>query len=106
MRPLRAWLVLHVEGHVSDKRTFRPSIEKGVSQDLSEGALFGATLLLYDLHLLFVHTAAMNLELGQSTVDLFQVFCGEYKVGRFDVLLKMLDLARSGDRNDERLFGQ
>ena len=55
---------------------------------------------------LFVHTTAMNLELGQSTVNLFQVLCGKYEVGGFDVLLKMLDLARSGDRNDERLFGQ
>jgi hypothetical protein len=32
-------------------------------------------LLLHDLHLLFVHTTAVNLELGQSTVNLLQVFC-------------------------------
>jgi hypothetical protein len=48
----------------------------------------------------------MHLELGQSTVDLFHVFCGQYKFGGFDVLLKVLDLARSGDRDDERLLGQ
>ena len=48
----------------------------------------------------------MHLELGQSTVDLFHVFCAQYKFGGFDVLLKVLDLARSGDRDDERLLGQ
>ena len=48
----------------------------------------------------------MHLELGQSTGDLFHVFCGQYKFGGFDVLLKVLDLARSGDRDDERLLGQ
>ena len=64
------------------------------------------SLLLHDAHLLFVHTTAMHLELGQSSVDLFQVFRGQYELGGFDVLLKMLDLARSGDRNDERLLGQ
>src|ERR1700683_1413327 len=63
-------------------------------------------LLLYDLHLFFVHTSAMHLELGQSTGDLFHVFSSQYKFGGFDVLLQVLDLARSGDRNDERLLGQ
>jgi len=48
----------------------------------------------------------MHLELGQSAGDLFQVFCGKYKFGGFDVLLKVLDLARSGDRDDERLLSQ
>jgi hypothetical protein len=57
--------------------------------------LRGFALLLYDLHMLFVHTTAMHLELGQSTVDLFHVFCGQYKFGGFDVLLKVLNLARS-----------
>ena len=33
-------------------------------------------LLLYDLHLFFIHTTAMHLELVQSTGDLFHVFCG------------------------------
>jgi hypothetical protein len=70
------------------------------------GVLRGSALLLYDLHLFFVHTTAMHLELGQSTVDLFHVFCGQYKFGGFDVLLKVFDLARSGDRNDERLLRQ
>jgi hypothetical protein len=32
--------------------------------------LRGFALLLYDLHLFFVHTTAMHLELRQSTVDL------------------------------------
>jgi hypothetical protein len=36
----------------------------------------GIYLLFHNLHLLFVHTTAMNLELGQSTVNLFQVFRG------------------------------
>ncbi len=48
----------------------------------------------------------MHLELGQSTVDLFHVFRSQYKFGGFDVLLKVLDLARSGDRDDERPLGQ
>ena len=69
-------------------------------------ALRGSALLLYDLHLFFVHTTAMHLELGQSAVDLFHIFCGQYKFGGFDVLLKVLDFARSGDRDDERLLGQ
>ena len=47
----------------------------------------------------------MNRELGQSTVDLFQVFGGEYKVDRFDVLLKMLDFACSRNRNDASMTG-
>jgi len=42
----------------------------------------------------------MHLELGQSTGELFHVFCGQYKFGGFDVLLKVLDLTRSGDRDD------
>src|SRR5580700_438323 len=63
-------------------------------------------LLLYDLHLFFVHTTAMHLELGQSTLHLFEVFCGQYKFGGFDVLLKVLDLTRSWDRDDERLLRQ
>src|SRR5438067_476821 len=40
----------------------------------------------------------MHLELGQSTVDLFHVFCGQYKFGGFDVLLKVLALVRPRDR--------
>src|ERR1051326_8715569 len=80
--------------------------QNAVSQDLSISAPRGSALLLYDLHLLFVQTTAMHLELGQSTGDLFHVFCGQYKFGGFDVLLKVLDLARSGDRDDERLLGQ
>ena len=48
----------------------------------------------------------MHLELGQRTGDLFHVFRSQYKFGGFDVLLKVLDLARSGDRDDERLLGQ
>src|SRR5437016_10520227 len=75
-------------------------------QSFSIRGLRGSALLLYDLHLFFVHTTAMHLELGQSTVDLFHVFCGQYKFGGFNVLLKVLDLARSGDRDDERLLGQ
>ena len=63
-------------------------------------------LLLYGLHLFFVHATAMHLELGQSTVDPFHVFSGQYKFGGFDVLLKVLDFARSRYRNDERLLGQ
>ena len=48
----------------------------------------------------------MHLELGQNTGDLFHVFRSQYKFGGFDVLLKVLDLARSGDRDDEQLLGQ
>jgi hypothetical protein len=33
----------------------------------------------------------MHLELGQSTVDLFHVFCSQYKFGGFDVLLKVFE---------------
>jgi len=38
----------------------------------------------------------MNLRLGQSTVKLFLVPCGEYKVGGFDVFLKILTLPVPG----------
>lgn len=43
---------------------------------LSEIALLGATLLLHDLHLFFIHATAIHPGLGQSSVNLFQVFCG------------------------------
>ena len=48
----------------------------------------------------------MNLERGQSMVNLLQVFWGQYKVGRVDVLLKMLELPRSWDGDDERFLSQ
>lgn len=47
----------------------------------------------------------MHLELGQRPGDLIHVFCGQYKFGGFDVLVKVLHIAGSGDRNDERPLG-
>jgi hypothetical protein len=63
-------------------------------------------LLLYDLHLLPVHTATMNRKFRKCTVHFFYIFSAQYKVGSLDVLSKVLDLACSGDGNDERLLGK
>jgi hypothetical protein len=63
-------------------------------------------LCLNDLHLLCVHTSAVNFELGQSAVDLLQIRCRQLDLGSFDVLLQMLDLSGARNRNDERLLGK
>jgi hypothetical protein len=80
--------------------------ETPFSQDLYISAPRGSALLLCDLHLLFVHTTAMRFELGQSTGDVFHVFCGQDKFRGFDVLLKVLDHRTrngpSGDASDTR----
>src|SRR5579871_2348065 len=62
--------------------------------------------LLNNPHLFCIHSAAMHLEPGQGAGDLPQVFRGQYKFGGCDVLQKVLDLARAGDRDDEWLLGQ
>ena len=45
-----------------------------------------SALLLHDLHLLFVHTTAMHLEVGQSAGDLFHVLRRQHQFGGCDVL--------------------
>jgi hypothetical protein len=72
------------------------SIASRIAANLYISAPRGPALLFYDLHMLFVHTSAVYFELRQSTGDFFHVFRGHYNFGGFDVLLKVLDLARPG----------
>ena len=43
---------------------------------IAVGTSLGGALLFHRLHLLFVHSTAMHLRLGQSAVNFFQVFRG------------------------------
>jgi hypothetical protein len=71
---------------------------------LFSSGLRGMALLLYDFHLLFVHTTTLNSDRALAISFMSSVV--QYKFGGFDVLLKVPDLTRSGDRDDERLLGQ